>query len=307
MILKPRKKILLYYNPFSGNGMFKNNLDMVIERLQTKKYQVIPVRAARGKCIDTALTEMNQEEYSRIIVAGGDGTINICVNSMIQHDIHLPLGILPVGTANDFAYYFGIPTDTAGALDIALGKHTTFADVGVCNGKNFINVTALGNVVDVSQKTDPNLKNALGITSYYLMSLSQMVNLRPLPVKLITPEETYEEEMFFMVVMNGKSAGGLKTLSPESEINDGKMDVILFREIPILNVLPLIIEFAQGKHLYNKHVLSFQTSELRIESPVDISTDVDGETGAKLPLDFSILHKRLSILTADMNKGELTK
>ena len=304
-VIKPRKKILFFYNPYAGNGLFRNNLDLIIDRLQGKKYQVVPVRASKGKTIDQAFAEMKQEEYSRVIVAGGDGTINICVNSMIQHNIHLPIGILPVGTANDFAYYFAIPTEVNAALDLALGKHYTYADVGVCNGKHFINVTALGNVVDVSQKTDPNLKNALGIFSYYLTSVSQMVNLRALPVKLITPEETYEEEMFFMVVMNGKSAGGLKTLSPDSKINDGKMDVILFRETPIMNVLPLIIEFAQGKHLYNKHVLSFQTSHLRIESPVEISTDVDGEKGVALPLDFSILHKRLRIITADTGIGEI--
>jgi diacylglycerol kinase (ATP) len=304
-IIKPRKKILFFYNPHSGNGLFKNNLDLIIERLQGKKYQVVPVRAAKGKTIDQAFAEMKQEEYSRVIIAGGDGTINICVNSMIENNIHLPIGILPVGTANDFAYYFALPTEVNAALDLAMGKHYTYADVGVCNGKHFINVTALGNVVDVSQKTDPNLKNALGIFSYYLMSVSQMVNLKPLPVKLITPDETYEEDMFFMVVMNGKSAGGLKTLSPDSEINDGKMDVILFRETPIMNVVPLIIEFAQGKHLLNKHVLSFQTSSLRIESPVDISTDVDGEKGVELPLEFSILHKRLRIITADTGIGEI--
>lgn len=306
MTTKMRKKILLFYNPYAGNGLFKNNLDLIIERLQAKKYQVIPVRAARGRSIDLALAEMNQEEYSRVLIAGGDGTINICVNAMIAHNIDLPIGILPVGTANDFAYYFALPTEVGAALDLALGKHYTYADVGVCNGRHFINVTALGNVVDVSQKTDPNLKNALGIFSYYLMSVSQMVNLKPLPVKLITPDETYEEEMFFMVVMNGKSAGGLKTLSPDSEINDGKMDVILFRETPIMNVLPLIIEFAQGKHLFNKHVLSFQTSQLRIESPVEISTDVDGEKGATLPLEFSILHKRLRIMTTDTGIGEIS-
>lgn len=304
-IAKPRKKILFFYNPYAGNSLFRNNLDLIVERLQSKKYQVVPVRAAKGKTIDQAFAEMKQEDYSRVIVAGGDGTINVCVNSMIDHNINLPMGILPVGTANDFAYYFGLPTEVNAALDVALGKHFTYADVGTCNGKYFINVTALGNVVDVSQKTDPNLKNALGIFSYYLTSLSQMVNLKPLPVKLITPDETYEENMFFMVVMNGKSAGGLKTLSPDSEINDGKMDVILFRETPIMNVLPLIIEFAQGKHLSNKHVVSFQTTQLRVESSVEISTDVDGEKGAKLPLEFGILHKRLMIFTADTGIVEM--
>jgi YegS/Rv2252/BmrU family lipid kinase len=304
-IIKPRKKILFYYNPYSGSGLFKNNLDLIIDKLQAKKYQVVPVRAARGKCLEQAFSEMVPSEYSRIVVAGGDGTINLCVNAMIEYGIDLPLGILPVGTANDFAYYFGLPTELNAALDIVLGRHFTFADVGNCNGRHFINVTALGNVVDVSQKTDPNLKNALGIFAYYLMSITQMHTLKPLPVTLVTPEETYEESMFFMVVMNGKSAGGLKTLAPESEINDGKLDVILFRETPLYEMVPLVIEFAQGKHTRNKNVLAFQTESLRIESPVDISTDVDGEKGVTLPLEFSILHKRLRILTAVKGGGDL--
>lgn len=304
-VIKPRKKILLYYNPFSGNGLFKNNLDLIMEKIQAKKYQVVPVRAARGKCLDQAFSEMVQGEYSRIIVAGGDGTINLCVNAMIDYGIDLPLGILPVGTANDFAYYFALPTEINTAVDIALGRHYNYADVGSCNGRHFINVTALGNVVDVSQKTDPNLKNALGIFAYYLMSVTQMHTLKALPVTLITPETIYEENMFFMVVMNGKSAGGLKTLSPESEINDGKMDVILFRETPLYELVPLVIEFAQGKHIHNKNVLTFQTSQLRIESPVEISTDVDGERGTALPLEFGILHKRLRVLTPIRAGGEI--
>ncbi len=64
-------------------------------------------------------------QYSRIIAAGGDGTINLCVNAMVRYDIHLPLAILPAGTANDFAYYFELPSDIDYQLDIALGKKTT--------------------------------------------------------------------------------------------------------------------------------------------------------------------------------------
>ena len=82
MMNKKREKVLLFYNPNSGNGLFKNNLDTIIERFQGSNFQVVPVRAARGHTIEQALEEMNQEQYRQIIVAGGDGTINICVNAM---------------------------------------------------------------------------------------------------------------------------------------------------------------------------------------------------------------------------------
>lgn len=299
MKVEKREKILLFYNPYSGNGMFKNNLDTIIERFQNSGFQVVPVRAAKGNAIEQALGEMDQDMYRQIIVAGGDGTINICVNAMIKNNIDLPLAIFPAGTANDFASYFKLPKDIESMVDIAIGCKYTYADVGKCNDRFFINVAALGNLIDVSQKTDPNLKNTLGVFAYYLKGASEVVNLRALPVKLTTPEAVYEEDMFFMVVMNGVSAGGFKKLSPESDIQDGKLNVVLFRKMPIIDFLPLLFGVISGHHVDNKNVLTFETEKLLIESEVEISTDVDGEHGEKLPLEFSVLNKRLRIITEE--------
>lgn len=292
-----REKVLLFYNPNSGNGMFQKYLDLIIERFQENNMQIIPVRAAKGKTINEIFRTMNPGEYRQVIVAGGDGTINICVNAMIRHNIDLPLAIFPAGTANDFASYFGLPKEIDKLIDIALGNKFTYADVGKCNDKHFINVAALGNLVDVSQKTDPNLKNTIGIFAYYLRGASEVVNLKAIPIKLTTPEAVYEEEMFFMVVMNGESAGGFKNLSPESNINDGKLNVIVFKKMPILELAPALLGVLSGQHIKNKNVLTFETSQLTIESTEDVSTDVDGEHGEKLPLEFNVLKKKLRILT----------
>ena len=297
-IEQKRPKVLLFYNPHSGNDLFKINLDHIIERIQNEGMQAVPVRAARGFAIEKALSEIDQSEYSRIIAAGGDGTINICVNAMIRHNIELPLGILPAGTANDFAYYFQIPDDLEGMIDVALGDHTEPADVGVCNDRYFINVAALGTLVDVSQKTDPNLKNSLGALAYYLKGASEIRTLHPLPVTLTTPEKVYKEKMMFMVVMNGRSAGGFRRVSPRSEISDGKLDVIVFKQMPIAELGSLFFSVLQGNHIKHKKVLYFETSDLLVESPEDIPTDVDGEHGEKLPLRFGVLAGRLNIFAS---------
>lgn len=292
-------KILLYYNAYSGSGVFKNNLDYIVERCQERGFQVLPVRASKGYIIDQMLGEIDPNDFDRIIAAGGDGTINICVNAMVRHDINLPLGLLPAGTANDFAYYFDIPSSIEYQLDIALGDVTSNADVGVVNNKNFVNVAAMGALIDVSQKTDPNLKNVMGTLAYYLKAVTELPQLRALPVTLTTAEKVMEEEIYFMVVMNGESAGGFRKLSPQSSINDGKLDVIAFRKMPIVELGPLLFEVVKGSHPNNKNVVYFQTDKLKIESPVDISTDIDGEHGEKLPLEFSVLHNRLQIFVSE--------
>lgn len=296
---KDANKILLYYNAYSGSGVFKNNLDHIVEKCQSAGYQVIPVRAAKGLVINNVLAQIDQSEFSRIIAAGGDGTINLCVNAMIENDIHLPLAILPAGTANDFAYYFELPQDIDYQLEVALGKKTTKVDVGEVNNKHFINVAALGALIDVSQKTDPNLKNVIGVMAYYLKALTELPQVHPIPVKLTTPNEVYFEEIYFMVVMNGESAGGFRKLSPQSSMNDGKLDVIAFRKMPIVELGPLLFEVVNGRHPQNKNVLYFQTEELMIESTEDISTDIDGEHGEPLPLHFSVLQERLDVFVSE--------
>lgn len=299
-----KKKVLLYYNPKSGSGVFTKNLDKIVDRVQKEGYQLIVMRACESINFEEELANIDESQYRQIIVAGGDGTINICVNAMIKNNISLPLAIFPAGTANDFAGYFQLPSNIDELLDIAMGSCITTSDVGTYNDKYFVNVAALGNLVDVSQKTNPAMKNALGIFAYYLKGASELVKLRALPVKLITPEKVYEEEMFFMVVMNGVSAGGFKRLAPASEVNDGKLNVILFRKMPITEFAPLFLSVIRGTHTDRKNVLTFETDKLIIESSEDISTDIDGEHGEKLPLTFGVLEKRLNIFTrekADIN------
>lgn len=297
------KKVIMLYNPTSGNGLFKSNLDRIIEKYEMAGKVVVPIRSYGPISIDDFLASLDkdtyQDEYSQILAAGGDGTLNYCVNAMVKNDIDLPITILPAGTANDFAYYFNIPSEIDAMVDIGLGEHYTYADLGVVNGKYFINVAAIGQVVDVSQKTDPTMKNTLGVLAYYLKALTEFPNLKPIPVRLTTPEKVYQEDMYFMVVMNGKSAGGLKMVSPESEINDGKLDVMLFREIPALEMPAFFMKVLQGTHIKSKYVLHFKTDKLLLESDHELPTDVDGEHGVMLPMDFSVIHNRLRISTKE--------
>ncbi len=292
-------KILLYYNAYSGSGIFQKSLDRIIEKSQAAGYQIVPVRAARGVVIDKVLSKIDESEFSRIIAAGGDGTVNLCVNAMVKYDIHLPLALLPSGTANDFAYYFELPSDMDQLIDIALGNKVTDVDVGTVNDKCFVNVTAIGNLVDVSQRTDPNLKSRLGSMAYYLTAISELPQVHPFHVTMTTPDEVYEEEIYFMVVMNGESAGGFRKLAPHSSMNDGKLDIMALRKMPMLELGPLLVEVINGRHPENKHVLYFRTDQLKLESDEDMETDIDGEHGEKLPMEFGVLKKRLKIFVSE--------
>lgn len=301
-----KNKVLLFYNPSAGNGLFKSNLDLIIEKFQKKKMFLVPVRADRKGILNEVLRDMNPDEYKKVIAAGGDGTINIMINAMMQYNIDLPIAIFPSGTANDFAYYFDLPHDIDSMVKIALEEHYTYTDIGRANDKYFVNVAAMGFLVDVSQKTDPNIKNTLGVISYYLKGVSEIPNLKPIPVKITSEEYSSEDRIYFMLVMNGRSAGGFKRIAPLAEINDGLLDVMLFKEMPILELAPLLFNVMTGQHHENKNVVFFQTKKLYIESEQLVGTDMDGERGADLPLEIEVLPKKFRINTT-MNNMEGAK
>ncbi len=294
-----RRKVLLFYNPNAGNGLFKNNLDHIIERFQQAELVVIPMRAGRSDLLDLAFESIDPREYRQVIAAGGDGTINICVNAMMRHGIDLPLAIFPAGTANDFAYCLDLPLEIDAMIDIALGDHFIVSDLGKANDRYFLNVAAMGTMVDVSQKTDPNVKSVLGVLSYYIRGLVEMPNLKPIPVRIDSREFSGEEMMYFMIIMNGRSAGGFKRLSPNAEINDGLLDVIIFREMPLTDFFPLLINVLQGNHEKNKNIIFFRTDRLKVESAQHVGTDMDGERGDDLPVQYSLIPGRLRIHTQD--------
>ena len=104
------KKVKFIYNPFSGENLILNNLDTIIRLYQEKNLQIIPFRISLDTPLERAFIDID-ETYDHILAAGGDGTINQVVNLMKSNNLDLPLAVLPVGTANDFAKLIGSTSD----------------------------------------------------------------------------------------------------------------------------------------------------------------------------------------------------
>ncbi|MBF8984251.1 YegS/Rv2252/BmrU family lipid kinase [Lutibacter sp. B2] len=288
-------KVILIYNPFAGNRVFKNHLDYVIEKFQQQGLQIIPYRMDSQESLYKMISEIDEKEYNKILIAGGDGTINQVVNGLLKYNIQLPVSIFPVGTANDYAQYFNLPKNIEEMTEIALGDHYTYSDVGYVNDQYFINVASLGFLIDISQKTDPNLKNNLGVLAYYLKGIEELPKMKPINVKVSSKEINYIGEIYFMLIMNGKSAGGFKKIAPLASTNDGLLDIFIFKKCALYELIPLMLNVVNGEHMNNAHVIYFQTDELTVDCDGNIGTDLDGEKGSTFPLVIKTIPKKLKI------------
>lgn len=288
------KKARLIYNPYSGDRSFRRRLDVVIEKLQNAGYEVTPYRTMS---VDDIYSSMERAHgYDIILASGGDGTINHIINAMVQNNINVPIGILPSGTANDFASHLGIPKSMSEACDIIANGNITEYDLGKINDRYFINVAAGGLLTDVSQKIDINMKNTLGKMAYYLKGIEQLPNFRAIPMKFICDGKVYEEKVYLFVILNGSSAGGFE-LAPDATANDEVLNLIAVKSCNIVELFNLFLKMLKGEHLESSSVIYLRGHEFRIECDENIETDIDGETGPQFPLDVRISSKKVKIFT----------
>ena len=287
-------KVKFIYNPYSGEGAILKEIDKIIDMHQKKGYTIIPYRIERGVDIKEAFKDID-ESYKYILIAGGDGTIDSVVNAMKQEGIELPIGILPVGTANDFARFLGMTNNIDNDIEKILNSQPMKIDIGHVNDKYFVNVLSTGLFTDVSQKTDTNLKNTLGKLAYYIKGIEQLPKFRSLDVKITANGKIYDTPMYLILVFNGQTAGGFK-IALDAKVDDGLLDVFILKSCHIAEFIHVFLKFMMGEHMDDHRVEYVKTKELLIESTEGIVTDIDGEKGPDFPLRVSCIKDGIEVL-----------
>jgi lipid kinase YegS len=246
------------------------------------------------------LREALDRGATRIIAGGGDGTINAIANALVgkgKDKVDVTLGICPLGTANDFARGCGLPIDDlAECLRIACSRDGREIDVGVLNGRNFINVASLGFGAEITATTPIKLKKALGGAAYTLMGMIKAMDLTPYSGRVLIPgEETIEGSMLFAAVGNNHFAGGGFDVAPLAKIDDGLLDLTAIRADRGVRLSNIGKELEDPMNPDNVHVTYLQRAEFTIESEEKLHCNLDGEPIRKKKLHFSIRPRHLRI------------
>lgn len=288
--------VVLFYNSHSGAGTFGNYLDLVIGEFQKKGLQILPYKIPfTAEPMIEYLNGLDRDRVRKILISGGDGSVDLCINAIIGAGYDVPIGVFPNGTANDLGSYLGLPATIEGMLEVALEDNTIPMDIGRINDKYYANEAALGCIVEVAHKTDQKLKNTLGMVGYYLKALEELPKIKPFEVTLTYDGKTVTNSIYMMLIMNGNTAGGFKRIAPKASISDGMLDIVVFRECPVLELPALIRGVLRREHIESPYVDYIRTEAIKVESEVDAVTDIDGDPGPNLPLDVGLLPRRLRI------------
>lgn len=272
------KKLLLIVNPCSGRAKMRTELLRVVEILSADDYAVTvyPTRA-RGDATDY-VSALSENEYERIVVCGGDGTLNEVITGLMKAGLRLTLGYIPSGTLNEWSSGLGIARSIPkAAADITTGKKIQL-DIGKFGDRYFSYTASFGAFTDASYSAPQDVKNVLGQAAYFFEGIKSLGNIKPVHLKFKTAERETEGDFLFGAVSNSMSVGGIVKFDESVvKLNDGRFEILLIRNPDnILKLQPIIDGIL--KRDFDKEGIEFFTADsVTVTGGEGLSWTLDGE------------------------------
>ena len=237
-----------------------------------------------------------------IVAAGGDGTLNEVVNGIGATSSDVRLGLIPLGTGNDFARTLGLSTDLDEAIAVLAAGHTRAIDlVRVTSDKVrfFVNVSAGGFSGLVNEKLTPAMKKTWGPLAYLRGAVAALPQLRAYRTKVsFDKKKPLTLSLYNVVIANGRYVAGGRQIAPKASIDDGLLDIILIKERPAAELALLAARVALGHHLSSDAIVFRRAAKVTVNSRPGMWFNVDGELVGNDPAAFEVLPRALQFVVA---------
>lgn len=283
----------------------RRRLPLILQRLEKGGIETSThATEAKGDATHAA-SEAVERGFDLVIAAGGDGTLNEVVNGISGHEKRPELGILPMGTSNDFARALGIPKRWQSAVDLIIQRHSKPVDLGLANGKYFMNIAGGGFLTDLSYEVPSKLKTMIGQLAYYVKGFEKIVNFRPTSLKFSAEGVgEFEGEFMLFLIANTHTVAGFEKLAPQAKTDDGMFDVIIMKKCNLAEMIRLAsMARMRGDYLNDPHIIYFQTNKLSVETDDRVQLNLDGELGGELPCSFEMLPSHIRVLVDENGKS----
>ncbi|MDQ6807879.1 MAG: diacylglycerol kinase family lipid kinase [Verrucomicrobiota bacterium] len=287
------RKICFVVNPAAGSI---KDPDALVARLNSVAGAEVKLTSRRGSAERAARSAL-KGGCELIVAAGGDGTLNEVVNGIGEKADGVQLGLIPLGTGNDFARSLELPTDLETCLEIILAGRTRAIDlVRVTSDKvrYFINVSAGGFSGAVSDKLTAEVKDTWGPLAYFRGAAAALSELRAYRTNLsFDNTESLSLDLYNIVVANGRYVAGGMPIAPDASIDDGLLDVVLLPETSAAQLAWLAPQILMGSHLSSDAVVFRRAARVCVNSKPGMWFNVDGEVVGNEPATFDVVPRAL--------------
>ena len=287
------KKLLLLYNVKAGRGRIRRKMDALEQIFSEAGYIPIPKMLRFGQ----NPFEGESDDIDLVVICGGDGTINYVVNAMRAMNLDYPIGIIPAGTANDFAGALGVSARTLKAAEQIVKGTEQRIDCGRVNGMYFVNIFSFGMFTTTSQHTPEKIKRHIGKAAYLLEGSKELHNREFIPLHIVHDNGEIDVDSMITLIFNGETAGRFP-IARDASIRDGLLDCMIMRKCGTFDgawaAAKLIL---LGRE--NEDIIHIRSKKLQITSPLSPLTDMDGQPSAEFPLEIECLPGNLRIIVPE--------
>lgn len=292
---KPRmKKAMIIANPSSGKEQAEEYIDQIKDQLLKSGYEAeIRLTTGEGDAMLFA-KEACERKLAAVIAMGGDGTMNETVNGLAEQPHRPAMGVVPLGTVNDFARALHIPLEPEEAISL-LGNKTKPADIGKVNDRYFLNILAIGGIAEAAGEVTSDQKTTLGALAYFVEGFKTLREKTPFPLTIETEDHVYEEESLIFLAALTNSVGGFEKLAPEAKAADGFFHCFIVKDVALPKLLRIGANLLKGDLQEDPDVLYFQTEKAHIRSTTELKANVDGDMGDAVPLSLEVLQGHINV------------
>ncbi|HYS54921.1 MAG TPA: diacylglycerol kinase family protein [Thermoanaerobaculia bacterium] len=288
-------KLKLIYNPAAGRGRAKHHAREVEHQLRSLGADVEPYASTSPADLTRAAGESSRGAYDRVVICGGDGTLNLALR-----DFDLARGTLalvPLGSGDDFARVNGIPREVGQACVVAVKGVVREVDVALANNLRYAGVAGLGFDSEVARYANERVKHLRGSAVYLYAILRVLPSFRPRRVRI----DGRDEEIMFCVFGNSPQYGGGIRITPDAVLDDDQLDACIVHRtsrFQLLRTLPLAYN---GTHVKRTFVETRRAREFQVESESPMDVYADGEPLTTTPVRFSVADQKLRMV---VNRSE---
>ncbi len=286
-------KTFVICNPASGG---KGDREAIAETLKGHLGAVVRMTKRKGDAARLARSAITKG-FDYIIAAGGDGTLNEVINGIAANAGKVQVGLLPLGTGNDFARTLELPSTVNDNIDILLSQRTTAIDLVRIKSdrvRYLVNVSAAGFSGLVNEKLTPEVKDTWGPLAYVRSAAAALPEMHAYRANIVIDgAERLSIDLHNVIIANGRFVAGGLPVAPEADPRDGLFDVILIRKCSKPEMVFLAAQILVGKHLSSDAIIWRRAAKISIRSRPKMCFSADGEFIGNEPAVFQIMPRAL--------------
>ncbi|MDQ2105670.1 diacylglycerol/lipid kinase family protein [Azospirillum isscasi] len=294
----PRRRFLVIHNPVAGPRRARR-LRAVLAVLEQRYGAAVTLQATGGRGDAEAMARaVAPGAFDAVIAAGGDGTINEVVNGLGARGAEgaaIPLGVVPLGTANVLAHELGLPPDAEGTARVLAEGRALPVHLGVANGRAFAMMAGAGLDARVVERVDPRLKRLIGKGAYAVETLARLAAGGGGPYR-VTVDGGEPVEAASVIVAKGHFYGGRFVCAPDARLTDPRLHVCLFSKAGRGNALRYIWGVTAGRLPRFPDYRILPARRVVVEGPAGDPVQGDGDVIARLPVDIALAPWVLPVL-----------